>query len=177
MALKPTIYKFRITLTDLNRDYYANPQLTVALHPSETPERMMARIVAYCLNATPELMFTKGLSSIDEPDIWHKSLDDLIETWIEVGEPDPERVKKACRQADKVFIYSFNAKTDIWWQQNQPKLNLTKAQVYRIQPDGIIELAASCSRTMDLSVMITGDTIYISSDNGNFEITIEQLKE
>ncbi|GAL33437.1 YaeQ protein [Vibrio maritimus] len=41
MALKPTIYKFRVALTDMNRDYYDSLNLTVALHPSENQQRMM----------------------------------------------------------------------------------------------------------------------------------------
>lgn len=69
MALKPTIYKFRIALTDMNRDHYDTLNLTVALHPSETEERMMARVLAYCLNAHPQLQFTKGISTANEPDI------------------------------------------------------------------------------------------------------------
>ena len=40
MAIKPTIYKFKISLSDLNRDYYTALNLTVAQHPSETVERM-----------------------------------------------------------------------------------------------------------------------------------------
>lgn len=176
MALKPTIHKFRIALTDLNRDYYDTLQLTIALHPSETTTRMMARVLAYCLQASPELTFTKGLSSTEEPDIWLKSLDGSITNWIEVGEPDPERVKKACRKADNVSIYSFNAKSDTWWQQSQPKLNLTKASVYHLQNKAVEQLASYCSRSMDISVMITGNTLYVSSDKGDCEVLFEQLK-
>lgn len=69
MALKPTIYKFRIALTDLNRDYYDSLNLTIALHPSETIPRMMARVLAFSMNASPTLLFTKGLSTVEEPDI------------------------------------------------------------------------------------------------------------
>lgn len=95
MALKPTIYKFRVALTDMNRDYYDSLNLTVALHPSENQQRMMARLMAFCLNASPELQFTKGLSTIEEPDIWEKSLDDQTLVWIDIGEPDVDRVKKS----------------------------------------------------------------------------------
>ena len=78
MALKPTIYKFRISLSDLNRNYYDSLNLTIAQHPSEKIERMMVRVLAYCINAQENLTFTKGLSEIDEPDIWVRTLDDQI---------------------------------------------------------------------------------------------------
>ena len=79
MAIKPTIYKFRISLSDLNRNYYDTLNLTIALHPSETLERMMARVIAFCLNATENLTFTKGLSDIDEPDISWKNIAAFLE--------------------------------------------------------------------------------------------------
>lgn len=50
MALKPTIYKARIDLADLNSNHYDSLQLTIAQHPSETRERMMARVLVYSLN-------------------------------------------------------------------------------------------------------------------------------
>ncbi len=86
MALKPTIYKFRINLTDMNRDYFDTISITTALHPSEKLERLAARLLAFCLHAQPDLAFTKGLSSTEEPDIWKKEYDDSISVWIDVGE-------------------------------------------------------------------------------------------
>ncbi len=102
MALKPTIYKFNISLSDINRNYYDTLNLTVAQHPSENPERMMARVLAFCLNAQELLVFTKGLSEPDVPDIWVRTLDDQVALWIDVGEPAVERIKKATRLAKSV---------------------------------------------------------------------------
>jgi len=79
LALKPTIHKFNVSLSDLDRDYYESLNLTVAQHPSETIERMMVRLLAYCINAHARLQFTKGLSDTEEPDLWVKSLDDQVE--------------------------------------------------------------------------------------------------
>ncbi len=121
MAIKPTIYKLSIALSDFNRDYYDSLNLTVALHPSETLERMMARIVAYCLNVQENMSFTKGLANIEEPDVWVKTLDDLISLWIEVGEPSPDRIKKSSRLSPQVKIYSFNSKSNTWWKQSKHK--------------------------------------------------------
>ncbi|MBV1889621.1 MAG: YaeQ family protein, partial [Gammaproteobacteria bacterium] len=109
MALKPTIYKARISLSDLNREIYDTLNLTIALHPSETMERMMARVLAFCINSEELLSFTKGLSEADQPDIWARSLDDRITLWIDLGEPLPERIKKAKHQSEAVKVYSFNS--------------------------------------------------------------------
>lgn len=123
MALKPTIYKFRINLTDMNRDYFDTISITTALHPSEKLERLAARLLAFCLHAQPDLAFTKGLSSTEEPDIWKKEYDDSISVWIDVGEPEAERIKKASRQAKQVAVYSFNSKSAVWWEKNKENFN------------------------------------------------------
>jgi len=50
MALSSTIYKVELQVSDLDRHYYQTHTLTVALHPSETRQRMMVRILAFALN-------------------------------------------------------------------------------------------------------------------------------
>ena len=108
MAIKPTIYKARISLSDLERDYYDSISLTIAQHPSETLERMMVRVLAFCINAQEDMELTKGLDEVDEPDLWVKTMDEQIKLWIDVGEPAPDRVKKACNRSEAVKVYTFN---------------------------------------------------------------------
>jgi uncharacterized protein YaeQ len=43
MVLKSTIYKADCQIDDMDRGYYQPHYLTIALHPSETEERMMER--------------------------------------------------------------------------------------------------------------------------------------
>ena len=94
MSLKPTIYKMTIDLCDLERSKYETLNLTVAQHPSESVERMMVRVLAYCIDAHEQLTFTKGISAPDEPDLWQHTLDGQICLWVEVGEPSFDRIKK-----------------------------------------------------------------------------------
>jgi uncharacterized protein YaeQ len=176
VALKPTIYKFRISLSDLNRNYYDTLNLTVAQHPSETTERMMVRVLAYCINAVDDLVFTKGLSAVDEPDIWQRALDEQILLWLDVGEPAADRIKKAARSAKRALIYSFNSKSDVWWSQLQNKVTQANIGVYRFPWPAIQALAALTERTMDMSVTITGDSAYIAAAQGECEVPWEVLK-
>lgn len=177
MAIKPTIYKFTISLSDLNRHYYDTLNLTVAQHPSENIERMMVRVLAYCINAEERLSFTKGLSSVEEPDIWLRTLDDQIALWIDVGEPAVERIKKSSRLAQAVKVYSFNTKSDVWWQQGENKIRQIKASVYRLEWSEIETLATMVERTMNISVTITGDSAYVATEKGECEINWQVLQE
>ena len=177
MAIKPTIFKFKIALSDLNRNYYDALNLTLAQHPSESIERMMVRLLAYCINAHELLSFTKGLSAQDEPDIWLRTLDDQITLWIDVGEPSTDRIKKASRLSDRVLIYSFNTKSDVWWQQSQNKLKTFKAEVFRFDWKDIQALAKLIKRTMDISITISENSAYFATDMGEQEINWLRLDE
>lgn len=176
MALKPTIYKFKIALTDLNRNYYDTLNLTMAQHPSETLERMMARMLAFCIDAQESLAFTKGLSTAEEPDLWAHTPDGRIALWIDVGEPAPERIKKATRIARAVKVYSFNSKSDVWWVQEQSKFNQLAATVFRFQWPNIQALARQVQRTMDISVTITEESAYVATELGECEVNWAILK-
>ena len=170
MALKPKIFKFRIALSDLDRNYYDALDLTIAQHPSETTERMMVRVLAFCINAQERLEFTKGLSAVDEPDIWVRSLDEQMMLWLDVGEPTVERAKKAARLSPMVKIYSFNSKSNVWWDQGREKFERLEVSVFRFQWENIQSLAALQQRTMSFSVTITGDSAYIATESGECEV-------
>lgn len=172
MALKPTVFKFNIALSDLNRNVYDSLSLTVAQHPSETVERMLARVLAFCMNAQERLLFCRGLSTSDEPDLWVRSLDDRIVLWIDVGEPAVERIKKASRISSAVKVYSFNAKakSDVWWQKAREKFKLLNVSVYQFDWPSMQALAQRVQRTMTFSVMISEDSAYVSTEQGEYEI-------
>jgi uncharacterized protein YaeQ len=184
LAIKPTIYKFTISLSDLNRNYYDSLNLTVALHPSETNERMMARVLAYCLNVRADgsistqeqLSFTKGLSEIEEPDMWVRSLDEQILLWIELGEPAFDRVKKASRLSKNLRVYSFNSKSDTWWRQCQQQFSQLDVSVFQFDPTAIQSLAQLVQRGMNMSVTITGDSAFIAAEQGEVEVLWKVLQ-
>jgi uncharacterized protein YaeQ len=175
LAIKPTIYKFNINLSDLDRQYYDTLNLTVAQHPSETTERMIARVLAYSLNAQESLSFTKGLSEPAEPDICLRTLDDQLAMWIDVGEPAVDRIKKATRLAHAVKVYSFNSKSVTWWQQAQPAYSQLSASIFRFDPESIKTLSAFVTRTMDMSVTISGDSVFVATESGECEVACTTL--
>ena len=177
MALKPTIYKFRISLSDTNSNYYDTLNLTLAQHPSETLERMMVRVLAYCINAQENLTFTKGLSDIDEPDIWLRTLDEQTALWIDVGEPSFDRIKKSTRLAKKVKVYTFNSKSDVWWEQSKNKIKQLNVSVFKFEWSDIQKLSSFVQRTMELSVSITGDSAYVATESGECDVSWLVLQE
>lgn len=176
MALNATIFKFTISLSDLNRDYYDTLQLTVARHPSESDERMMARVLAFCLCARDGLEFTKGLSTPDSPDAWARELTGETDLWIEVGEPSADKLKKATRLAKDVRVFSFNTKSDTWWAREQSKIRHLPVSVIQFPWDAIQTLTQMVQRGMVMSVTISENSAFVAMDNQQCEINWAPLQ-
>ena len=174
MALSSTIYNVSLNIADMDRHYYQSHELTVAQHPSENNFRFMVRLITFMLNASDELSFTKGLSTSDEPDLWQKSLTDEIELWIDLGQPDEKRIRKACGRAQQVIIYVYNErKAKSWWQQQQQKLQrFDNLKVFQLHAEGVESMA---SRSMQLQCNIQDGEIYLSDKNSNFSISQQRL--
>ena len=172
MALSATIFKIDLTITDMDRGYYATHALVLARHPSETDERMMARLLAFALNASEALAFGKGLSNEDEPDIWEKDLTGAIQLWIEVGLPDEKAVRKACGRATQVRLYAYGRGAERWWQDVQSGLarpdNLT---VIELPQATTKTMAALAQRTMQLQCTVQDGTTWLTDGKNTVEIT------
>lgn len=161
----------------MDRHLYQTLNLTVAQHPSETIERMMVRVLVYCINLDPQLEFSKGLSATDEPDIWAKSLDGQIEHWIDIGEPSIERIKKASHLAKAASVYSFNSKSDVWWNQNRDKITKLAVSVYQFNWGEVQKLAGLANRTIGFSLSLSENSAYISTDKNQYELRWTALQE
>lgn len=174
MAISSTINKVSLNIADVDRHYYQQHELTVAQHPSENDFRFMIRLIAFMANASENLSFTKGLSSDDEPELWQKSLTDEIELWIELGQPDEKRIRKACGRAKQVIIYTYHeGKSKVWWEQQQSKLaRFNHLKVFHINADGAESMV---KRSMQLQCNVQDNEIYLSDDHTNFTITIDRL--
>ena len=177
MALKSTICKADVQISNMDTHYYAQHSLTLAQHPSETEERLMLRLLAFMLHASDQLEFGKGLSNEEEAALWEKDLTDHVTLWIEVGTPDEKRIRKACHKADKVIIYAYGGRTvPIWWQQTQKNLgrfdNLSIIAVPKTCSD---PLTAMYQRTMQLQCTIQDGGIWISNNQDTLQVELETL--
>ena len=106
MALGATIYTFDIELADSDRAVYQSLNLRVAQHPSETPDYLLTRVLAYCLEFAEGIAFSKGLSDPDEPAISVRDLTGALQVWVDIGLPEPERLHRASKAAPRVAVYT-----------------------------------------------------------------------
>ena len=170
MALKATIFKAELQVSDLDRGHFGTHALTLARHPSETDERMMVRLLAFALNADEALEFGRGLSAEDEPDLVKRDLTGAIETWIEVGLPDEREVRKAAGRARVVKVYAYGGRSaSLWWEQNRAALErLDNLTVIEIPEDALATIGAMAERTMRFDCTIQEGQLYFSGEAGTF---------
>lgn len=177
MALKATIYKVDLQIADMDRHRYGDHALTIARHPSETDERMMVRILAYALYAQEGIAFTRGLFDVDEPEVWVKNLAGETTLWIDLGQPDEARIRRACSRAEQVVVLCYSSSCEVWWKQIASKLtrfaNLT---VLQLPAETSQALAALADRGMRLQCMVQDGEIWINTDAQSVPVKLIPLQ-
>jgi uncharacterized protein YaeQ len=181
MALKSTIYKAQLSIADMDRGVYADHALTLALHPSETEERLMVRLLAFALFVPKDdtrgtLQFARGLSDTDEPDLWQHDLSGQLVQWIEVGQPDERRMLRASSRAERAVFIAFQASTPVWWAGVKNKLTRTeKLSVWQLPSEQSQALAALAQRSMQLQVSVQDGTAWCHGERGSVELALQPL--
>jgi uncharacterized protein YaeQ len=181
MALKSTIYKAQLQIADMDRGVYADHALTLALHPSETEERLMVRLLAFALFAPKDdargtLQFARGLSDTDEPDLWQHDLSGVLVHWIEVGHPDERRMQRAAARAERATFIAYAASTPVWWAGVKNKLTrTTRLAVWQLPLEQSQALAALAQRSMQLQLSVQDGTVWCSGGDATVELSLQPL--
>jgi uncharacterized protein YaeQ len=177
MALKSTIFKAELQIADMGRNYYHDHSLTIARHPSENDERMMVRLLAFALHADEALSFANKIGNDDEPDLWLRDLTGAIDIWIEVGQPDEKRIRRACGRSRQVFIYCFSGRSaDVWWGQVGKGLEGTRnLAVISLPAPASASLAAMAQRSMKLQYTIQDGQVWVSDGEDTVHVDLQPL--
>jgi uncharacterized protein YaeQ len=181
LALKSTIYKAQLQIADMDRGVYADHALTIALHPSETEERMMVRLLAFALFAPKNdergtLAFARGLSDTDEPDLWQHDLSGQLVHWIEVGHPDERRMQRAASRAEQATFIAYSASTPVWWAGVKNKLTrTTRLSVWQLPAEQSQALAALAKRAMQLQISVQDGSVWFNAADANVEVALHPL--
>jgi uncharacterized protein YaeQ len=177
MAINATVFKASLSVSDMDRHHYGTHPLTVARHPSETDERMMLRLLAFALNASERLELTRGISTDDEPDLWEKDLTGAITTWIELGQPDEKRLRRAAGRAARVVVYCYGGQSaQHWWAERRGTLaRLDALEVYNVPREIVQALGALAARSMDLTCTVHEGQIWFGDVAETLSIELERL--
>jgi uncharacterized protein YaeQ len=164
VALTATIYKLEIDLSDNDRQVYESLALQAARHPSESEAYFLTRILAYALEYTEGIEFSRGgLSEPDEPAIVVRDLTGALRAWIEVGAPDAARLHKASKASPRVAAYLHRDPAQLLNQLKGERIHRAEAiELYAIDRDLIASLVDRLDRRMAFTLSVADRELFIS---------------
>jgi uncharacterized protein YaeQ len=174
VALSSTMYVFSVRLADSDRGVYETLPLRIAQHPSETPEFLITRVLAYCLEYTEGIAFSKGLSDPDEPTISVRDLTGVLESWIDIGLPEAARLHRAAKMARRVVVYAHRDVAP--WLARLEGERIHRAEALEIQVvdrELVSALVARLARRMELDFSVSDRNLYVSVGEATYSGAVE----
>ncbi len=112
MALKSTVVKAELQISDMDRHYYATHDLTLAQHPSETDERLMVRLLAFALyrRRAPGIRPRPQQRRRARP-VAQATTPARSSCGSTSASPTRPRIRKACGRARQVVVFNYGGRS------------------------------------------------------------------
>lgn len=175
MALTSTMYALQVALANVDRGVYESLEFRMAMHPSESPEYFVARLLAYCLEYSEGIAFSRGISDPDEPPLSVRDLTGSLKVWIELGAPDAARLHKASKAAPRVVIYTHRDPAQLWRQWEGEKIHKAEQiELYVLERELIDAIAEKLDRRMKVELSVTDGTIFVNMAGSTLSGTVQR---
>jgi uncharacterized protein YaeQ len=177
MAQTATLFNLETQIADVDRGVYETVSLRIARQASETPEFMITRWLAYCLEFTEGIAFTEGVASGDDPAVLARDLTGKLTSWIEVGMPSAERVHRGSKKAERVAVYTHRPLTQVLAQLNgQNIFRAGEIPVFSFS-HGLVERAAAIvGRRASLALSVTERQVFLDVDGTQLNAEIIETR-
>jgi uncharacterized protein YaeQ len=174
MAQSSTIYVFTVRLADADRGVYETLNLRLAQHPSESPEYLITRLLAYCLEYREGIAFSKGLSDAEEPAISVRDLTGALQAWIEIGAPEAARLHKASKSAPRVAVYVHREMGPWLARLAGERIHRAAAiEIFAVDRALIAAMVARLGRRIEFDLSVSERTLYLSLGEETLTGTLE----
>jgi len=175
VAQTATIYNFEINLSHVDRGVYESLSLRVACQPSETPEYLLTRVLAYCLEFTEGIAFGKGLAEPNEPALAVRDLTGTLKVWVDVGAPDAARLHRASQACPRVVVYTHKEPRHVLPQLMGERIHRVETlEFYSLDRGLIAELAARLTRRLSFALSVSDDHLYVTVGEDVFSGAVER---
>jgi uncharacterized protein YaeQ len=176
LALGATIYNFAIQLSDVDRGVYQSLALKVARHPSEAEDHLVTRVLAYCLEFTEGLSFSRGLSEPEEPALAVRDLTGELRAWIDIGAPDAARLHKAAKAAPRVAVYTHKAPEALLRGLEGERIHrAAELELYAFDRELIAGLVKRLERRMAFDLSVTDAHLFVSMEGVTLSGEVQRL--
>jgi uncharacterized protein YaeQ len=176
VALSSTVFTFEIDLADANRGVYESLALKLARHPSEADEFLVARVLAYCLEYTPGIEFSRGLSDADDPPVAVRDPTGVMHVWIDIGTPSADRLHRAAKAVPRVAVYVH--KDPRQWLDGLGGARIHRRdalEIYAIDRAFISTLVGRLDRRLSFALSISDADLAVSFDNDTVTGSMRRL--
>src|SRR5579862_3254384 len=176
MALGDTVYVFDVALANSDSNVYESLRVRLARHPSETPEHMLTRLFAYCLEYTEGIAFSNGLSDPDEPAIAVRDLTGELQVWIDVGAPDAMRLHRASKTAPRVAVYSHKDAVQLAARLRGERIHrIEELELYAMDFHWLADLAQRLQRRTQLTLTVSERHLYLSLGDETLSAVVNRI--
>jgi uncharacterized protein YaeQ len=177
VALTATMHRFDIHLADSDRGVYETLELRVARHPSESPAFLLMRVLAYCIESTDGISFSKGgISSVEEPALSIHDLTGARLAWIEVGAPSADRLHQASKASPRVALYT-DRRLDVLRAALAGE-RIHRAETIRVTvfPQAFLrDLETTLERNVRWDVAISDGHLYVTAGGKAFDAELRAM--
>ena len=177
MALSATVFAFEIDVADSDRHVYEHLSLRLARHPSESDEFLIARLLAYCLEYTEGIEFSRGLCDADDPPIAVRDLTGDLRAWIDVGTPSAERLHRASKAADRVAVYVHKDYRQWLRQLEGAVIHRRDALViHAFDPASVAALVARLERRMSFALSVAEGEVFVAFSDATISSPVQRVQ-
>jgi uncharacterized protein YaeQ len=176
MALTSTMYTLSIELSDVDRAVYESLEVRAAMHPSESPEYLVTRLLAYALEYVEGIAFAAGgVSDTEDPPIFVRDLTGRLLTWIEIGSPDADRLHRASKAAERVAVYTNRELRALMPRLRERRIHRgSEIPVFTFDRGFIAAIAEKLQRRMKWTLSIQDRHLYLDVDGTSFDSELHE---
>lgn len=181
MSATPFRCSIRLTLSDLDRNVYAQQVVTVAQFPDEPDEHILLRFLAHTLWHEEALQAGQGWQDPHEPDLWAHDLTGALTLWIECGEVPMRRFAKALGRSKSarfvcVFAHQADAEQFARALKAERPRHTDHLETWLIPHEFVAWLESVGKRNMVWTATITEGTLFLDSDGNSGECQPQRLQ-
>lgn len=182
MTFVEAFYNFSVTLNDSARNLYTEFRLRVAKHPDEEELDLFVKLLAYCHSYESDLKFSRGLFEPKEPSMWmHDSIGNVL-SWIEVGCPDFDKVRRALHSSDlreskfKVYLATIFEIEKFCGYLKGSKSNWIQPIEFFYFDSSLLEPLLGYNKLKQtLTVNILDDVIFLNREDIDVPVVVEHI--
>lgn len=105
-----------------------------------------------------------------------KSLDGRVLHWIEVGQPDAERITWCSRRCERFSLLAYG-NLRVWQTKVLDSVrSLKNINVAAVPQEPLESLSRDLPRSINWTVMISEGTLFVTDENGQHELQLEWLQ-